>query len=108
MTHCKHFSECKVRLDRNPESPYYKGGGQYYPSDCRYCYGFEEEVQLERQPILLKNVSLSEYQQLRGTVEYLKKQLQLVTHSKKNSNNTNSYIYNNIIEDDKIDDSAPI
>jgi hypothetical protein len=57
---------------------------------------------------IIHGITKDQYQQLLGTVEYLKKQLQLVTHSKKNSNNTNSYIYNNIIEDDKIDDSAPI
>jgi hypothetical protein len=83
MTHCKHFSECKVRLGRNPESPYYKGDGQYYHSDCKYCYGYEESVELERPQPLLKNVSLSEYQQLKGTVEYLKKQLQVINSDKK-------------------------
>jgi hypothetical protein len=77
MTHCKRFLECKERLWRNPESPYYKGGGQYYASDCRYCHGFEEEVQLERQPTLTRNVSLNEYNQLRSMVYDTRKQLQL-------------------------------
>jgi hypothetical protein len=76
MIHCKHFLECKERLDRDPESPYYKGGNQYYPSDCAYCYDFEEDVKSENK-VNVNNVTLKEYEQLKTMMYDTRKQLQL-------------------------------
>ncbi len=90
MSPCVHEKDCDSSrpfyVGNRPQFPHSRFG--YAPSYCRYCYSYQEGVKLvsPESKVIIKNVSLDQYQQLQGQVQYLKNTLQThISDKKKNT-----------------------